>query len=78
MAKPDNRSDNVSHLQQHIDDTMENIRDTRDYLKAHSDELDAGERQNLTAKNERRERAIQGFREEIRDEANHEFDGDSR
>lgn len=69
MAKPDNRSDNVSHLQQSIDDTMENMRETRDYLKAHEDEMHTKDKEALEEKNKRREQAIEGFRSEIKDEA---------
>lgn len=69
MAKPDDRSDNVEKLQRAIANTMENMRETRDYVKANQDELSSSEEANLQAKNERRETAIQGFREEIKDEA---------
>ncbi|UOF89255.1 small acid-soluble spore protein Tlp [Fodinisporobacter ferrooxydans] len=68
MAKPDDRSDNVEKLQQMIDNTMENMRDTRDYLKAHKSEIRADERTDLIEKNERREESIEGFRSEIQDE----------
>lgn len=71
MAKPDDRSDNVEKLQTMIQTTMENMRDTRDYLKAHCDEISNDERATLEAKNQRREEAIQGFRSEIKDEAHH-------
>lgn len=69
MAKPDNRADNVEHLQQHLNDTMENIRETRDYLDAHGDAINPQDAEALSAKNRRRERAIDGFRAEIKDEA---------
>ncbi|MBX5436198.1 MAG: small acid-soluble spore protein Tlp [Alicyclobacillaceae bacterium] len=68
MAKPDDRSDNVAKLQDMIQDTMENMREARDFLKAHGEEMRAEDRARLEAKNERREQAIQGFREEIQDE----------
>lgn len=47
---------------------MENMREARDFLKAHGEEMRAEDRARLEAKNERREQAIQGFREEIQDE----------
>ncbi|WP_340701309.1 small acid-soluble spore protein Tlp [Brevibacillus borstelensis] len=69
MAKPDNRSDNVEKLQEMIQNSMENMRETRDYLNAHGDEISAEEKANLQQKNERREESIEGFRSEIKDEA---------
>lgn len=74
MPKPDDRSDNVERIANAIDNTMENLRESRDFLKAHGDEMHAEDKADLTAKNERREHAIQGFREEIKDEANHQAD----
>lgn len=72
MAKPDDRSDNVEKLQRALSNTMENMRETKDYLKAHEGALDSSEQADLEAKNQRRETAIQGFREEIKDEAEHQ------
>ncbi|GMA64707.1 small acid-soluble spore protein Tlp [Alicyclobacillus fastidiosus] len=72
MAKPDNRSDNVEHLQKAINHTMQNMREASDFLKAHGDEMNAGDVADIRAKNERREEAIEGFREEIQDEAKHQ------
>ncbi|MEJ8547955.1 small acid-soluble spore protein Tlp [Brevibacillus borstelensis] len=69
MAKPDNRSDNVEKLQEMIQNSMENIRETRDYLNVHGDEISAEEKAGLEQKNERREESIEGFRSEIKDEA---------
>lgn len=70
MAKPDDRSDNVEKLQNMIDNTMENMRESRDYLKAHGSEMKANEKANLEEKNSRREESIEGYRAEIQDEAN--------
>lgn len=69
MAKPDNRADNVEHLQQHLQDTEENLREAEDYLDEHADEISAEERDDIADKNERREQSIAGFRSEIEDEA---------
>ncbi|GMA49727.1 small, acid-soluble spore protein Tlp [Alicyclobacillus contaminans] len=69
MPKPDDRSDNVERISENIQNTMANLREARDFLKAHSDEMNPQDRAALEAKNERRERAIDGFREEIQDEA---------
>lgn len=69
MANPDNRADNVERLQEAIHNTMENLHEAEDFLAAHADEMNPKDVRNLVAKNERRRRAIEGFREEIRDEA---------
>ncbi|WP_029422985.1 small acid-soluble spore protein Tlp [Alicyclobacillus macrosporangiidus] len=69
MPKPDDRSDNVEHIADAIQNTMANIRETRDFLKAHGEEMRPEDKAALEAKNERREAAIEGFREEIKDEA---------
>lgn len=69
MAKPDDRSDNVERIAHAIDNTMENMREAEDYVKAHADEMDPRDKADIEAKNQRRNEAIQGFREEIKDEA---------
>ncbi|WP_217593748.1 small acid-soluble spore protein Tlp [Cohnella sp. GbtcB17] len=69
MAKPDNRADNVEHLQQKIEDTLENLGEAEDYLSEFSSEIGSEERQRIEEKNERRRSSIEGFREEIKDEA---------
>ena len=65
-AKPDDRRDNVENIQSHINHTIENIRKADDMIKETSDDKT---RENLKAKNERREDALNGMRSEIRDEA---------
>ncbi|WP_217585514.1 small acid-soluble spore protein Tlp [Lentibacillus saliphilus] len=62
--KPDDRSDNVEKLQQMVQNTIENIEDSHDTM-AH---LSGNEKQQLEAKNKRREQAIEGMRQEIKDE----------
>lgn len=76
MPKPDDRSDNVERIAHAIDNTMENLRDSRDTLKAHGDEMHEEDKMDLKAKNERREEAIEGFRREIKDEARHQSETD--
>lgn len=71
MAKPDNRADNVEHLQQSIQDTEQNYNEAEDYLNEFSSELSNEERSQIEAKNERRKDSIRGFREEVKDEAAH-------
>jgi small acid-soluble spore protein (thioredoxin-like protein) len=70
MAKPDNREDNVEHLQQHIKNTAHNLEEAEDYLDEHADEIGATERTNIEEKNENRRESIQSFRSEVKDEAN--------
>ena len=70
MAKPDNRADNVEHLQQAVQNTMENLNEAEDYLAEHADEVGSTELNQVRSKNERRRESIQSFREEIKDEAN--------
>ncbi|MDQ0194673.1 small acid-soluble spore protein Tlp [Paenibacillus wynnii] len=72
MAKPDNRADNVEHLQQHIQDTIENLREGEEYLNEFSSEISSGERNQIEEKNDRRRVSIQAFREEVKDEAAHQ------
>lgn len=72
MAKPDNRSDNVAHLQDAINQTMENLREAEDFIAAHEGEMNTSDVADIRAKNARRNEAIEGFREEIKDEARHQ------
>lgn len=72
MSKPDNRKDNVSHLQKAVQDTIENFREAKDYLNEFGDEISATEKEQILDKNERRKKSISGFREEIKDEAQHQ------
>lgn len=69
MAKPDNRADNEAHLQDHIDHTFANLRESEDYLDEHSDVITADEKQAIEAKNDRRKASIKSFIEEKKDEA---------
>ncbi|MEK5240366.1 small acid-soluble spore protein Tlp [Paenibacillus sp. FSL L8-0470] len=71
MAKPDNRADNVEHLQQSIQHTERNLREAEDYLNEFSSEISSEERSQIEAKNERRKESIRGFRAEVKDEAAH-------
>ncbi|WKB36093.1 small acid-soluble spore protein Tlp [Terrilactibacillus sp. S3-3] len=69
MAKPDDRSDNKEKIEHAIGNTLQNMDEARDYVKAHSDEISEEEKEQIEAKNERREQAIEGSREELKDEA---------
>jgi small acid-soluble spore protein (thioredoxin-like protein) len=69
MAKPDNRADNVEHLQEHVQNTIDNLEEAEDYLAEHAAELDGKEIATVQSKNERRRESIESFRGEIKDEA---------
>jgi small acid-soluble spore protein (thioredoxin-like protein) len=71
LSKPDNRADNEAHLQEHIDHTLSNLRETEDYLDEHADEITAEEKQVLEDKNDRRLESIEGFVAEKKDEGQH-------
>jgi small acid-soluble spore protein (thioredoxin-like protein) len=69
MAKPDNRADNVEHLQKAVQNTLENLNEAEDYLAEHAEEIGSTELNQIRSKNERRRESIESFREEIKDEA---------
>lgn len=69
MAKPDNRSDNVEHLQKMTQDTLQNMSKTEQYLNEFGEEIPEQEKETLLAKNERRKASVRKFRNEIKDEA---------
>lgn len=62
---PDDRSDNVEKLQSMVHNTLENIEAAEETMGFSSPE----EKAKIKAKNERRKQALEGFREEIKDEA---------
>lgn len=65
--KPDNRKDNVERIQRNIDMTIRNMELANEIIEETSDEKAKKE---LADKNERREKALNSMRHEIRDEAN--------
>lgn len=65
---PDDRSDNVERIQEHIDDTLRNIREADKTIRATSNDKTRAE---LSAKNERRAQALDSMRHEIKDEADY-------
>ncbi|AWB45056.1 small acid-soluble spore protein Tlp [Paenibacillus sp. CAA11] len=67
--KPDNRADNVERLQESIQNTLQNLHEGEEYLDEHAAELSGEEQRQVAAKNERRRESIEGFREEVKDEA---------
>jgi small acid-soluble spore protein (thioredoxin-like protein) len=70
--KPDNRKDNVEKLQNMVQDTIQNLEAAHETMQFSSDE----EKQKIKAKNQRREEAIEGMREEIKDEYRHQQQDD--
>nr|WP_312098745.1 small acid-soluble spore protein Tlp [Niallia sp.] len=68
---PDDRSDNVEKLQDMVQNTSENIDKAEETLMNAS----AGEKEMIQQKNQRREAAIQSFKEEIQDEASDRENG---
>lgn len=72
MAKPDNRADNVEHLQNNINHTIENIEEAEEYLAEHAEEISPQEQEQIREKNARRRESLDSFRSEIRDEARHQ------
>jgi len=66
---PDDRSDNVERLQDHLRNTYENLEEAEDFVKAHDEDLPPKQIDQVRDKNERRRQAIRDFRDEIKDEA---------
>lgn len=64
--KPDDRSDNVDRIQCNINHTIRNIEASEELIEKTDDRK---MKRDLQEKNERRRDALQGMREEIRDEA---------
>ncbi len=63
---PDDRSDNVERLQKSIDTTIRNMEAADEMIAKTSDDKMKHE---LKEKNKRRRQSLDGFRNEIRDEA---------
>ncbi len=64
QPKPDDRSDNVEKLQEMVQDTIQNIEKAHETMQFSSGE----EKEAIKEKNKRREQAIEGMRQEIKDE----------
>ncbi|TSB46528.1 small acid-soluble spore protein Tlp [Alkalicoccobacillus porphyridii] len=69
MAKPDDRSDNAERIKQNIANTEQKIQETEDLIAAHGNEMDEHDKQDIEAKNERRETSINALRHEVEDES---------
>ncbi|WP_082393701.1 small acid-soluble spore protein Tlp [Bacillus sp. JCM 19034] len=66
MAKPDNRNDNVEKLQQMKRNTQHNIEAAEEAI-AHTN-MPQEQKQEVRAKNQRREESIAAFEAEMKDE----------
>lgn len=66
QPKPDDRSDNVEKLQDMVQDTIQNLEEAHDTMEFSSGQ----DKEKIKAKNKRREEAIEGMRDEIKDEYN--------
>lgn len=64
--KPDNRSNNADRIQFNINHTIRNMEAAEDMMAKVDDPT---QRRELEEKNDRRRDALQGMREEIKDEA---------
>ena len=63
---PDDRSDNVERIQENINHTIRNMELAEDMMDKTPD---SKSKKDLEEKNERRRDALEGFRREIKDEA---------
>lgn len=70
QPKQDDRSDNVEKLQEMVHNTIENMEAAEATLEFANEK----DRADVDAKNERRREALEGMREEIKDEA--QFSGE--
>lgn len=68
MKKSDNRTDNLGKLAQNIGNTLKKMDETSDSVRAHRNEMSEEEKQQIREKNQRRNRAVEGLREEVNDE----------
>ena len=64
--KPDDRRDNVDKIEENIGHTIKNIEEAEEMIQITDD---PNTKETLMEKNRRREEALNGMREEIRDEA---------
>ena len=65
-SKPDDRSNNVDNIQFNINHTIRNMKVAEDMMSKVDDPT---QKRELEEKNDRRRDALQGMREEIKDEA---------
>jgi small acid-soluble spore protein (thioredoxin-like protein) len=68
--KPDDRSDNARKIRNNIDNTVENIELAEDMINSIDNQKTIHE---LQAKNEKRTEAVEGMRQELKDETRNQF-----
>ena len=68
--KPDDRRDNARKIRNNIKNTIENIELTEDMIDNIDNEKTIHD---LKAKNERRREAVEGMRQELKDETRNQF-----
>lgn len=66
---PDDRRDNAQRIQANITDTIKNIHLADEMIEKTDDE---NTKRELSAKNDRREHALDAMRKEIKEEANYQ------
>lgn len=64
--KPDDRRDNVNKIQNNINNTISNYRETEDLINNVDNDK---QKRDLEEKNQRRELSIENMKKEIKDEA---------
>lgn len=68
--KPDDRRDNARKIRNNIDNTIENIELAEDMINTVDNPKTQRE---LQAKNDRRKEAVEGMRQELKDETRNQF-----
>lgn len=68
--KPDDRRDNARKIRNNIDNTVENIKLAEDMINTVDNSKTQRE---LQAKNDRRKEAVEGMRQELKDETRNQF-----
>lgn len=68
--KPDDRRDNARKIKDNIDNTVENIELAEDMINSIDNQKTIHD---LQAKNERRKEAVEGMRQELKDETRNQF-----
>lgn len=68
--KPDDRRDNARKIRKNIENTIENIELAEDMIDNIDNEKTIHD---LKAKNERRREAVEGMRQELKDETRNQF-----
>lgn len=66
MAKPDNRADNVEHLEQSIQNTKENMKEAENYLNEFSSEINGKERNQIEEKMHAAEKVYKVFKRRLK------------